>query len=372
MDIQVAGNFTGYSLNDLTRKTLGLLYQSITKDTDGLVTGDFSRYSQDDITEAINESIEDITLDARMLKTFAMIRLKEDQRQYLLPQDLFSLTQAWYFDSAGATREIKIYPYFWARLARPYILTMKATPPEFIYRGDAFGNTGKFGIYPIPAATGDAITFSAALGAVTATSLGTTTGDLTGVHAGSGNSANLVASGVNFVTAGVVVGMMVFNNTDSSKAQVTAISTTSTANDTLQMTLAGGTDNDWDVGDSYQVAVGEYGEIEDIDSTETYIFSSTLGGITNITPSANNLMIEYYRYPARFTDLGQYSEVERYFQKAIPYGAAASLLIGEASRSDFQDKAQVYEVKFREFVARATAHTAHTKVRHRNVIRPLR
>lgn len=373
MDIQAAGNFVGYNLNDLTRKTLKLCFQEITKDSDDLVTGDFSRYSQDDITEALNEAIEDITLESRMLKTFAMIRMKADQRQYLLPQDLFSLTQAWYFDSAGTPKDLEIYPYFWAAKMRPYILSMTATPPEFIYRGDAFGNTGKFGVYPIPGTTGDAISFTAPVdGAVVGTTLGTFSGDITGVHAGPGASASLIATGVNFVTSGVVVGMMVFNNTDGSSAQVTAISTTTTANDTLAMTLAGGTDNDWDVGDSYQVCVGEYGEIQDIDGTETYIFSSTLGGITNIVPSANNLMIEYYRYPARFSDLSHYTEVERYFQKALPYGAAASLLIGEASRSDFQAKAQVYDAKFREYVAKATAHTAHTKVRHRNVIRPLR
>jgi hypothetical protein len=371
-DIQVVGKFAGYNLNDLTRKTLNLLYMSVTKDTNGLVTGDFSRYSQADITEALNEAIEDITLESRMLKTFAMIRLREDQREYLLPQDLFSLTQAWYFDSAGTPRDLEIYPYLYAVHVRPYILTMKATPPEFIYKGDAFGNTGKFGVYPIPGTDGDAITFSSSLGAVTGSTLGTITGDLTGAHAGPDSSASLIATGVNFVTAGVVVGMMVFNNTDGSKGQVTAINTTSTANDTLAMTLAGGSDNDWDTGDSYQIGVGEYGEIMQIDGTETYIFSSTLGGITSLTPSANNLMIEYYRYPARFSDLSHYTEVERYFQKALPFKAAAELLTSEASRSDYQAKVQAYEAKFQYYVARATMFMAHTKVRHRNVIRPLR
>src|SRR5574340_785384 len=106
MDIQVAGNFTGYSLNDLTRKTLKLCYQKVTRDANGLVTGDFSRYTQEDITEALNESIEDLTLESRMLKTYAMVRLKADQRQYPLPQDLFSLTQGWYFDSAGTPRQL--------------------------------------------------------------------------------------------------------------------------------------------------------------------------------------------------------------------------------------------------------------------------
>jgi hypothetical protein len=372
MEIQVTGNFTGYNLNDLTRKTLKLCYQAVTKDSDGLVTGDFSRYTQDDITECLNDAIEDITLDSRMLKTFAMIRLLEDQRQYLLPQDLFSLTQAWYFDSAGTPRGLEIYPYLWAKTARPYLLTMKATPPEFLYKGDAFGNTGKIGIYPIPGVDGDAITFTSSLGAVTGSTLGTFVGDITGTHAGSNNSASLVASGVNFATAGAVVGMMAYNNTDGSSGQITGITTTSTTNDTLTMTLAGGTGNDWDIGDSYQIGVGEYGEIMQVDGTETYIFSSTAGGITSITPSANNLMIEYYRYPARFSDLSHYTEVERYFQKAIPYKAAADLLIGEASRSDFQAKAKEYEARFQYFVARATMFMAHTKVRHRNVIRPLR
>jgi len=69
-----------------------------------------------------------------------------------------------------------------------------------------------------------------------------------GTHAQGGNSAVLVNPGKDFWSCGVAVGALVKNTTDGSEGTITA-----RTEDTVTATLAGGTDNDWDVGDSYEI-----------------------------------------------------------------------------------------------------------------------
>lgn len=70
----------------------------------------------------------------------------------------------------------------------------------------------------------------------------------TGTHTGANNVATLTDGTASFDTDGVNVGMTVVNITDGSRATITAFTPT-----TITGTLAGGTDNDWDTGDSYRV-----------------------------------------------------------------------------------------------------------------------
>lgn len=67
-----------------------------------------------------------------------------------------------------------------------------------------------------------------------------------GFHDGLNNAAALTDTTVNFVNLGVQVGDTLLNITDGSQTIITSISTTTNANDTLNGTLAGGTENDWD------------------------------------------------------------------------------------------------------------------------------
>ena len=73
----------------------------------------------------------------------------------------------------------------------------------------------------------------------------------TGTHDGAGNSPDLIDTTEDFLTAGVEVGMSIENTTDGSSGVVTDIFTTTNPNDSLECTLSGGTDNDWDAGDAY-------------------------------------------------------------------------------------------------------------------------
>lgn len=367
--VQNMGNFVGYNFNDLVKESLRLCFQRVTTDSDGVVTGDFSRYTLDMITDKINDALLEMAIEARMLQTFAIIKLKDGVREYPVPSDCFSIIDVTYFDSGGTPGlPLEVYSFRYARSIRPYLFTLESSPPEFCYLGDVYGNARKLGIYPIPSEDGSAVTFAGALGVVTSQNLGTLSGDITGLHDGTGNSASLIDTTVNFVTEGIAVGMMAHNTTDGSSGQITAISTTTNTNDTLAMTLSGGTQNDWDVGDSYVISAGEYGEIITADSEDMIIFSGALGGINNVNATTKNIMMTYYRYPGIIDKNDQYPECFKYFQMALPYGAASKLLMYNASMSDFTNKSGTYYQMFQNYIEKGRRHNLHTELKPRNIV----
>lgn len=73
-------------------------------------------------------------------------------------------------------------------------------------------------------------------------------GLMTGTHRGADGVSVLYDPGADFKSCGVDpnVGQLVLNDTDGSEGVVTAVT-----EDTVTCTLAGGTDNDWDNGDTY-------------------------------------------------------------------------------------------------------------------------
>ncbi len=91
------------------------------------------------------------------------------------------------------------------------------------------------------------VNLSANLGPLTL-ALGSSITLTTGTHDGADNSATLTNSGASFTTLTVPVGSLLKNISDGSQCVVTAVAVTS-----LTCALAGGTDNDWDATDAYQV-----------------------------------------------------------------------------------------------------------------------
>lgn len=72
-----------------------------------------------------------------------------------------------------------------------------------------------------------------------------------GAHDGAGNNADLIDTGRDFTTLGIRIGDIAKNVTDGSQGVITAI-----VGDTITATLSGGTDNDWDVSDVYEILDG--------------------------------------------------------------------------------------------------------------------
>ncbi len=73
-----------------------------------------------------------------------------------------------------------------------------------------------------------------------------------GTHDGAPNNADLVDTGRDFETLGIRIGDIAKNVTDGSEGVITAIVT-----DTITAALSGGTDNDWDVSDVYEILDGD-------------------------------------------------------------------------------------------------------------------
>lgn len=71
-----------------------------------------------------------------------------------------------------------------------------------------------------------------------------------GAHKWPANSSVLRDPGKDFKSCGVQTGVLIKNITDGSEGLITAVT-----EDTITVTLSGGTDNDWDVGDEYEVYI---------------------------------------------------------------------------------------------------------------------
>ena len=86
--------------------------------------------------------------------------------------------------------------------------------------------------------------------------------EVTGTHTGSNNAATLT-DGAKSWTTNQFKGKIIYNDTDGSQGTITANTAT-----TVTATLAGGTDNDWDTGDSYTISAADGGVV--IKSTTGY------------------------------------------------------------------------------------------------------
>jgi len=73
-----------------------------------------------------------------------------------------------------------------------------------------------------------------------------------GTHDGATNNADLIDTGRDFTTLRIKIGDIAKNVTDGSQGVITAI-----VSDTITATLAGGTDNDWDTSDVYNILDGD-------------------------------------------------------------------------------------------------------------------
>lgn len=223
--------------------------------------------------------------------------------------------------------------------------TQTGEPPSKIFRGQQYGNTKLVGIYPLPTKDGTVYTAGTDLGIYVSSTGASIGGNITGQQkAGFDNSAVFVDNdGRNFVTLGVLVGMTIRNETDGSQGQITAIGDQDATNDKITVTLAGGTDNDFDVLDVVTIYAGEYGVVTSWDdSGEKYLFSSELGTLAAITVPDGNLHFDYVRYPVKLLLDAQYPEIPPNFHEALEWRAAALLIGTEHDGRLDQGKATAY------------------------------
>ena len=293
-----AGEYEGFDRLELIQMVLrGLGSPVATPGTD--TAADYSRYPKTDIIKQLTIAESQFNMKTDTLTTFAIVEAVASRSEYRLPRRCMKITDAKFYTGDTTYEQLK---QMTSRTQMKRIdntwKVATAGRPEYVYPGFGYGNVRSFGAYPKPSSDGTTYT-GASMGIVTAATDFTFTGNLTGTHkTGFANSAFLVDNdGRNFATLGVTVGMMIFNTTDGSSGQITAIGNQDATNDKITVTLSGGTDDDFDTDDSFVVTVGEYGVVIRADNSEEWAFSSEYGAVQDITPLSGNFLLEFVKRP---------------------------------------------------------------------------
>ena len=314
-----AGVFEGWTRLELIQKILRGLHQPVA--VPGTSTAsDFNRYPKQDIVDKLVEGqIEFVSL-TDSVTTFAIVETVAGQSEYRYPSEALKILSAQWYSAATRYEELTIVSnkQQMKRVSTTF-RTDAAGQLEYLYPSYNHGNIRKFGVYPKPATDGETYTGSS-MGVLTSATDFTFTGDVTGTHrvgAGDNRAYAEDETGRDFSTLGVVVGMMIFNTTDASNGQITALSDGNATKDRAAVTLSGGTDDDFDEGDSFVVTTGEYGVVIRADGSEEWAFSTEYGALQDINPLAGNIMLDFVKRPKILDFDNQYPEIPMDYQQAL-------------------------------------------------------
>jgi hypothetical protein len=160
---QQTGQFSGYTLSDLRALVLRMLRVSDTtrySPTDG--TADY-----DWIDDALNRGQEEFVRETLCLRTYALVELKANYRTYRLPWNFLDFMAAYIYhsDLEGGYQELEITTI---ETLNDDVSDWRTSTgdPKSIYIDRVYGNNVMFGLYPIPSADGETITFDSEYGTV--------------------------------------------------------------------------------------------------------------------------------------------------------------------------------------------------------------
>lgn len=344
------GLYEGKTLVELEDGVLGKL---------GEPSQRFNRYPQAKIRAQLNMAQLKFARDVRALKTDGIVTLKSLTRWHKLPSNFLDFTNPrWpaFFRKDGV----------WKRIGMTSEISMdnmssswrndQQDTPQAVFPGGVYGNTRLIGVYPVPTVDGTQYVANQDTGLFVTASNVSLGGNIAGVQkAGYVSVAYYVDSlGRDLAALGAVVGMVVRNDTDGSQGAITAIGNQDAVNDRLTVTLSGGTDNDFDEGDTVIIFAGEYGVITSwVDDTERYFFGAEIGVFASLTVPDGNLYIPYVRRPRTLSIATQYPEIPPEYHESLEWYAAGVLLaIPHDGRVD-PAKAASYLAIYGEDVTRA-------------------
>lgn len=353
----ITGLWEGKDLDELEDGVLSKL---------GELAGTYDRYSQAEIQSQLNAAQRIFATRTRILKGFGIIILKANRREYKLPTHFFDfINKRWpmFYRAPSSGGYSRVERKSEQRLDNEFASWRDetGTVPRYCYKGQVFGNTRLIGLSPLPDTDGEEYVAGTDTGIYVTSTNNSIGGNISGIHkTGYANSAFYVDSeGRDLSALGVTVGMTIRNITDDSYGQITAIGSQDATNDKLTVTLANGTDNDFDVGDSIMIFAGEYGVITSWEDTgEQYLFSSELGALAAITVPDGNLFFPYVRLPVKLTNANQYPEIPPLFHEALEWRAAAILLATEHDGRIDTGKAKGYMEMFESEVQLCIEHYA--------------
>jgi hypothetical protein len=266
----------------------------------GVGLGDYDRYSKDEIITALNQAGLRFVKRTGCITMPVVIICAANRQSYRLPYNTLFVISGRYYTAASRTAYEELEIHRDMKRVQRIDSSFRGTTgtPRYLFPSYSAGNVPTIGVSPFPATAGDAWTGSA-FGVLTSATGFTVAGNITGTHsAGYPNSAFLVDSaGRDLTTLGASTGYPVFNVADGSSGIITAIGDAAATNDKVTATLAGGADNDWDEGDSFQIPMGEYGVVLDAAMEETYMMTSAVGTIADIYGFRGNLVLDVARKP---------------------------------------------------------------------------
>lgn len=315
-DPSLAAYYEGWTRLELIQRTLRGLSQPV--ETPGTDTAsDYTRYPKQDIIDMLIEAEVRFAQRTNILMTFAVVEGVSSRSTYRLPSNHLKTLSAKYYRSSTDYDELTILTNRneLKRRSRTFATDSSSNTLKYYAPSYHHGNIRSFSCYP--AVSTDGTTYSGdSMGIVTSATDFTFSGSLTGTHkTGYASSAFYVdADGRDLTSLGVVAGMMIFNVTDGSSGQITSIASQDATNDRINVTLSGGTDDDFDVADSVDIRVGEYGVVIRANTTQEWAFTSEYGALQDINPLSGNFLIEFARMPIRLNLDTQYPETPKEWQ----------------------------------------------------------
>ena len=161
---QQTGQFDGYDLDDLR----GLVFRMLRVTNTSRYSSDGGISTYDWIDDGLNRGQEEFVRQTHCLRTYAIVELKANYRTYRLPWDFLDFMAAYYYDGSLTNGYKELIVTTIETLNHEISgWRTKTDTPERIYIDRIYGNNWMFGLYPIPDADGDTITFNSDYGVVT-------------------------------------------------------------------------------------------------------------------------------------------------------------------------------------------------------------
>jgi hypothetical protein len=325
------GLYEGLQFSELKERTLDRLKQK---------AAHYDRYSEASIERALNDALREAVRITRCLKSFAIIRMKASTSQYKPPTEMMLVNKAFFYQSATSYYELVQVTRAWLdRFKRGWRVV--DGDPLYMYPGDHWGNLRKLGFYPTPDTAGSDYATSPDTGIYASSTGLTTTGNITGTNTTAHATVCTDTAARTLSDLGVLVGMMAVNVTDSSSGQITAVS-----GSTFTVTLTGGTNNTWAVGDSWTILAGEYGVVVDWTGDEEYLFTAEIGGMIDVDTIVGNVYLEFTKRPIPLQLETQYPQLPPELHQYLPDGAAWILKRAAPRGSDDFNEAMAAKQEF--------------------------
>lgn len=295
--------------------------------------------------DLLDDKQRDFASKTRVLKGWSLIPMRASVPSYALPKMCLpdGLERAKYFETSTSYDDLEIRDRDYMDSHYPGWMGASDGTPQIVVVGDWFGNVMKIDMYPPPDTAGTTYTDGDDLGVVTGgTDLPTTWNDITGTATG-GSTTTLQDTAVDFTAMGLVVGMAVVKTSPvtAGSEPVGYISVIAETQLTFDAVLTNS--GSFTLGDSYQIMSGEVGTITDVSNEDSYVFTSDVGVVGQITVPDNNVMVEFRRYPVSIDDTDtidyQKPEIPWAWHNALADGVAGEILEADTQRRSKLDLA---------------------------------